>query len=93
MSSPPLLLTTVRSRTPERRYASISFIGCAASSKATDEHPREPHSRVGLHVLHNDNDLPIRTFRDRVPDSQTVQRKMKTVRTWQRVCRCALGHC
>jgi|HubBroStandDraft_6_1064221.scaffolds.fasta_scaffold1377047_1 hypothetical protein len=30
-------------------------------------------------------DLPVRTLRDRVPDGQTVRRKMKTVRTWQRV--------
>ncbi len=36
-------------------------------------------------VLHNDDDLPVRTLRDRVPDGQTVRRKMETVGTWQRV--------
>ena len=46
--------------------------------------PREPHSGVGLDVLHDDDDLPARTLRHRIPDGQTVRRKMKTVRTWQR---------
>src|SRR5258708_7450682 len=48
--------------------------------------PREPHSGVGFDVLHNDDDLPVGTFRDRVPDGQIIRRKMETVRTWQRVC-------
>ena len=30
-------------------------------------HLREPCSGVGLDVLHNDDDLPVRTLRDRVP--------------------------
>lgn len=48
-------------------------------------YPREPYSGVSLDVLHDDDELPVRTFRDRVPDGQAVQRKMKTVRTWQRI--------
>jgi len=45
----------------------------------------EPRSGVGLDVLHNDDDLSVRSLRDRVPDGQTVRRKMETVGTWQRV--------
>jgi len=48
-------------------------------------HLREPCSGVGLDILHNDDDLPVRTLRDRVPDGQTIRRKIKTVRTRQRV--------
>jgi hypothetical protein len=33
-----------------------------------------PCSRVGLDVLHNDDDLPVRARRDRIPDSQAVRR-------------------
>ena len=42
-------------------------------------------SCVGFDVLHNDDDLPVRTLRDRVPDGQAVRRKMETVGTWQGV--------
>jgi hypothetical protein len=42
--------------------------------------------RVGLNVLHDDDDLPIRALRDCVPDGQAVRWKMETVGTWQRVC-------
>jgi hypothetical protein len=45
--------------------------------------PAETCSGVGLDVLHNDDDLPVRTLRDRVPDGQTVEREMETVRTRQ----------
>ena len=41
---------------------------------------------VGLDVLHDDDDLPIRALRDCIPDGQAVRRKMETVSTWQRVC-------
>jgi hypothetical protein len=51
----------------------------------TGPHPPEPHSGVGLDVLHDDDDPPVGTFRDRVPDGQTVRRKMKTVGAWQRI--------
>jgi hypothetical protein len=47
--------------------------------------PAETCSGVGLDVLHNDDDLPVRTLRDRVPDGQTVGREMETVPTRQRV--------
>src|SRR5580658_7964346 len=43
------------------------------------------HSGVGLDVLNDDNDLPVRTLRDGVPDSQTIRWKMDPVRIWQRV--------
>lgn len=46
---------------------------------------RGPRSCVGLDVLHNNDDLPVRTLRDRVPDRQAVRRKVETVGTWQRV--------
>jgi hypothetical protein len=48
-------------------------------------YPREFCSGVGLDVLHNDDDLPVRTLRDGVPDSQTVRWQVETVRTRQRV--------
>lgn len=35
---------------------------------------RAPCSCVGFDVLHNDDDLPVRTLRDRVPDGQAVRR-------------------
>src|SRR5580700_5000710 len=44
-----------------------------------------PCSRVGYDVLNNDDDLPVRTLRDRVPDGQAVRRKVQTVGTRQRV--------
>ena len=37
-------------------------------------------------MLHDDDDLPILAFRDRVPDGQAVRRKIETVGTWQGVC-------
>jgi hypothetical protein len=40
---------------------------------------------VSFDVLHDDNDLPVRALRDRVPDGQTVRRKVKTVGAWQRI--------
>jgi hypothetical protein len=43
------------------------------------------HSGVGLDVLNNDNDLPVRTLGDGVPDVQTVRWKMDPVRIWQRI--------
>jgi hypothetical protein len=43
-------------------------------------------SGVGLDVLHNDDDLPVWTLRDRVPDSQAVRWEMEAVGTRQRVC-------
>jgi hypothetical protein len=46
---------------------------------------RGPCSRVGYDVLNNDDDLPVRTLRDRVPDGQAVRRKVQTVGTRQRV--------
>ena len=42
--------------------------------------------RVGLNVLHDNDDLPIRALCDCVPDGQPVRWKMETVGTWQRVC-------
>jgi hypothetical protein len=44
-------------------------------------------SCVGLDVLHNDDHLPLRALRDRVPDRQAVRWKMETVGTRQRVFR------
>jgi hypothetical protein len=41
--------------------------------------------RVGLDVLHNDDDLPVRTLRDGVPDSQAFRRKVETVSTRERI--------
>ena len=32
---------------------------------------------VSFDVLHGDDDLPVRALRDRVPDGQTVRRKVK----------------
>jgi hypothetical protein len=43
-------------------------------------------SCVGLDVLHDDGDLPVRTLHDRVPDGQAVRWKMETVGAWQRIC-------
>jgi len=40
---------------------------------------------VGFGVLHDDDNLPVRALRDRVPDGQTVRRKVKTIGTWQRI--------
>ncbi len=45
-----------------------------------------PCSRVGFDVLHNEDNLPVRALRDRVPDGQAVRRKVETVGPWERVC-------
>ena len=55
------------------------------ASRSLDRSPLRARSCVGLDVLHNDDDLPVRTLRDRVPDRQAVRRKMETVGTWQRI--------
>jgi hypothetical protein len=47
--------------------------------------PAPSHSGVGLDVLNNDDDVPVRTLGDGVPDGQTVRWKMDPVRSWQRV--------
>ena len=57
-----------------QRLACVSASDCVAVS-----------SGVGLDVLNNDHDLPVRTLGDGVPDSQTVRWKMDPVRIWQRV--------
>ena len=46
---------------------------------------RRECSGVGLDVLHDDDDLPLRDLRYRVPDGQAIRRKMKTIGTWQRI--------
>ena len=51
--------------------------------------PVPPQAHVlcsGLDILHDDDDLSVRTLRDRVPDGQAVRRKIGTVGTWQGVC-------
>jgi len=48
-----------------------------------DRSPLRAPSGIGLDVLDNDDDLPVRTLRDRVPDRQAVLWKMETVGAWQ----------
>ncbi len=40
---------------------------------------------VGFDVLHNNDDLSARAFRDRVPDGQAIRGKMETIGVWQRI--------
>src|SRR5271165_7138578 len=75
-------------KTPEQVSVDLNSRGAQPTDQSTisgQDPPAGTSSGVGLDALHNDDDQPVRTLRDRVPDGQTVRRKMETVGTWQRV--------
>jgi hypothetical protein len=43
-------------------------------------------SGVGFDVLHDDDDLAVWAFCDRVPDGQAVRREVQAVGAWQGIC-------